>query len=329
MKTIFYSTHAFDQPFFEAAMPEGHTFTFVEEALNLSTAQRATGYEAVALFSNDDASAPVLEALASLGVRYIPLRTVGYDHVDLTAAARLGLRVANVPEYSPYAIAEHGVAMLMMLNRKLYEAQLLLQMQDFRLDSLVGFDLYQKTVGVVGTGKIGFAFARIMHGFGCRLLAYDPQPNPKAEQIGMRYVSLDTLLAESDVVSLNCPLNAHTRNLLDTPQFARMKKGAILINTARGGVVSTEALLEALETGHLGGACLDVYDREKGLFFYDHRTTTLTDQNYARLRSFKNVLITGHQAFLTREALQGITDATMRNLSEWGQKGIATNEVAA
>jgi D-lactate dehydrogenase len=145
----------------------------------------------------------------------------------------------------------------------------------------------------------------------------------------MPYVSLDALLAESDVVSLNCPLNAHTRNLLDTPQFARMKKGAILINTARGGVVSTEALLEALETGHLGGACLDVYDREKGLFFYDHRTTTLTDQNYARLRSFKNVLITGHQAFLTREALQGITEATMANLSEWKQQGIATNEVEA
>lgn len=329
MKTIFYSTYAFDRPFFEAAAPEGHTFRFVPEALRLSTTSLAEGYEAVALFSNDDASAPVLEALASLGVRYISLRTVGYDHVDLKAAARLGLRVANVPEYSPYAIAEHGVAMLMMLNRKLYEAQLLLQMQDFRLDSLVGFDLYQKTVGVVGTGKIGFAFARIMHGFGCRLIAYDPQPNPKAEQIGMQYVSLDALLAESDVVSLNCPLNAHTRNLLDTPQFARMKKGAILINTARGGVVSTEALLEALETGHLGGACLDVYDREKGLFFYDHRTTTLTDQNYARLRSFKNVLITGHQAFLTREALQGITAATMRNLSEWGQKGIATNEVAA
>lgn len=329
MKTIFYSSHAFDRPFFEAAMPESHIFCFVQEALNLSTTSLAEGYEAVALFSNDDASAPVLEALASLGVRYISLRTVGYDHVDLAAAARLGLRVANVPEYSPYAIAEHGVAMLLMLNRKLYEAQLLLQIQDFRLDSLVGFDLHQKTVGVVGTGKIGFAFARIMHGFGCRLLAYDPQPNPKAEQIGMPYVSLDTLLAESDVVSLNCPLNAQTRNLLDTPQFARMKKGAILINTARGGVVSTEALLEVLENGHLGGACLDVYDREKGLFFYDHRGSILTDRNYARLRSFKNVLITGHQAFLTREALQGITAATMANLSEWKQKGVATNEVEA
>lgn len=194
--------------------------------------------------------------------------------------------------------------MLMALNRKLHEAELLIQMQDFRLDTLVGFDLHGKTVGIVGTGKIGMAFARIMHGFGCRLLGFDPAPHPNAHEIGLNYATMEQLLAQSEVVALNCPLNEHTLRMIGRPQFAAMKPGAILINTARGAVIDTDALIEYLESGHLGGACLDVYEREKGLFFFDWRDRIIRDPVYTRLRGFKNVLITAHQAFLTREALQ-------------------------
>jgi len=232
-----------------------------------------------------------------------------------------------VPEYSPYAIAEHSVALLMALNRKIIPSQLLMQMQDFRLDTLIGFDLRGKTVGVVGTGKIGFAFAQIMHGFGCKLLAYDPSPNENADRIGMTYVSMDELLRHSDVISLNCPLNEHTANLIDDREFALMKQGVFFINTARGGVVNTDALIKHLENGKIGAAGLDVYDKEQGLFFKDHRNSRLSDANFARLRSFTNVLITGHQAFLTNEALGGIAGTTIFNLDCWSKGEASKNEV--
>jgi len=219
------------------------------------------------------------------------------------------------------------VALLMALNRKIYESQLLMQMQDFRLDTLIGFDLRGKTVGVIGTGKIGFAFAQIMHGFGCQLLAFDPEPNPKAASIDMQYVPMEELLRQSDVISLNCPLNEHTLNLLDEAEFAQMKKGVFLINTARGGVLNTDVLLKYLENGTIGAAGLDVYDKELGLFFKDHRFTRLNNVNFARLRSFKNVLITGHQAFLTNEALGGIASTTIHNLDCWAAGKPSENEV--
>lgn len=327
MKVLAYSTHGFDQPFLEEAAKNKHHFSFTEAPLNENTVEMAKGYDAVALFSSDNANANVIEKLAEYQVKYITLRSVGYDHVDLQKAHEFGIKVANVPEYSPYAIAEHGVALLLALNRKLYKAESLIQLQDFRLDTLVGFDLNNKTVGVIGTGKIGFAFAKIMNGFGCKLLAYDPVENPSAKDINMEYTSLNFLLKNSDVVSLNCPLNEKTHYLLDKKEFASMKKGSILINTARGAVVNTNALIESIENEHLGGACLDVYEKEKGLFFNDHRNSVLKDPIYSRLRSFPNVIITGHQAFLTREALIGIAETTSYNLSSWENNGTCKNDL--
>ena len=328
MQTLVYSSHPFDQPFLERAAETANlNLTFTENRLDRDSVELAAGYETLSLFSNDDASADILKRLAGLGVKGLALRSVGYDHVDLKAAAALGIKVANVPEYSPYAIAEHAVAMLMALNRKLHEAELLIQMQDFRLDTLVGFDLHGKTIGVIGTGKIGMAFARIMHGFGCRLLGFDPTPHPQAHEINLEYVALDQLLQRSDIVALNCPLNEHTLRMIGGPQFALMKPGAILINTARGAVIDTDALIAHLESGHLGGACLDVYEREKGLFFFDWRDRIILDPVYTRLRGFKNVLITGHQAFLTREALQGIADTTAANIACWSRGNRSPNEL--
>lgn len=327
MKVLAYSIHGFDQPFLEKASKNKHQFSFTEKLLTEETAEMAKGFDAVALFSSDDASAKVLEKLAQYQVKYITLRSVGYDHVDLKKAHKLELKVANVPEYSPYAIAEHGVAMLMALNRKLHQAELLIQLQDFRLDTLVGFDLHKKTIGVIGTGKIGFAFARIMNGFGCRLLAYDPIQHPDAATINMEYTSLEYLLKNSDVVSLNCPLNEASHYLIDKKELKWMKPDSILINTARGAIVNTNALIESLENSHIGGACLDVYEKEKGLYFIDHRNSVLKDPIYSRLRSLPNVLITGHQAFLTHEALTGITNVTISNLSHWEEKGKNDNEL--
>ncbi|MDT8411624.1 MAG: 2-hydroxyacid dehydrogenase [Vicingaceae bacterium] len=327
MKVLAYSTHGFDQPFLEEAAKNKHHFSFTEAPLNENTVEMAKGYDAVALFSSDNANAEVIGKLAEYQVKYITLRSVGYDHVDLQKAHEIGIKVANVPEYSPYAIAEHGVALLLALNRKLHKAESLIQLQDFRFDTLVGFDLYNKTIGIIGTGKIGFAFAKIMNGFGCKLLAYDPVKNPSAEEINMDYTTLEILLKNSDVVSLNCPLNEKTHYLLDKKEFASMKKGSILINTARGAVINTNALIESIENEHLGGACLDVYEKEKGLFFNDHRNSVLKDPIYSRLRSFPNVIITGHQAFLTREALIGIAETTSYNLSCWENNDTCENDL--
>lgn len=327
MKVLFYNIQNYDKPFIETANQGKHELHFCPEALDESTVHLAEGMNAVSLFSNDDGSENVLKKLHDMNIKHIALRCVGFNHVDTKAARRLGISVANVPEYSPYAIAEHSVALLMALNRKIYESQLLMQLQDFRLDTLIGFDLRGKTIGVIGTGKIGFAFAQIMNGFGCKLLAFDPEPHPKAASIGMNYVSLEQLLSESDVVSLNCPLNEHTKNLLDEKEFATMKTGVYLINTARGGVVNTEVLIKYLANGKIGAAGLDVYDKEQGLFFKDHRNTRLNDSNFARLRSFKNVLITGHQAFLTNEALNGIASTTIYNLDCWHAGRASENEV--
>ena len=224
MKTLLYSIHSFDKPFLEKEGDAKHELVFTAEALRMDTVGLAKGYEAVSLFSNDDASAPILKALFKIGVKYIALRSVGHDHVDLECAEQLGLKVVNVPEYSPYAIAEHGVAMLLMLNRHLYEAQLKIQTQDFRLDGLVGFDLKGKTVGIIGVGNIGYAFAKIMNGFGCKILAYDPIINKNLESIPIEYVSMNKLLSKSDIISLNCPLNKKTKYLIDDSEFDQMKE---------------------------------------------------------------------------------------------------------
>lgn len=329
MKVISYSTKVYDRKYLSQAAAGKHDFVFSDKRLTLETAFLAEGCEAVTLFTSDIASGEVLQSLSAIGVKYVALRSAGYDHADLSIAGKLGIRIANVPEYSPYSIAEHAVAMLMAANRKLIESQLLLQLHDFRLDTLVGFDVHGKTVGVVGTGKIGIAFAKIMIGFGAVVLATDPVRNPDVEKLGIKYVPFENLVETSDIISIHCPLNTSTRDLFAAAQFAGMKKGITLINTSRGGIVSTRDLLEAIEKGIIGYACLDVYDKEKGMFFEDHRDTVLTDPEFARLRSYKNVLITGHQSFLTHEALTGIAETTISNIDFWGQGLKSPNELHA
>jgi D-lactate dehydrogenase len=316
MKVLVYSARPYDQPVLQA-VAGNHELLFSERRLTRATAQFAEGCDAVALFTSDDASAAVLDKLSSCGVRNIALRSVGYDHIDLKRATTLGIRVANVPEYSPYSVAEHAVALLMALNRKLIESQYLISLQDFRIDSLKGFDIHGKCVGIIGTGKIGMAFARIMLGFGAKVVACDPQVSPQALELGIEFLPLETVLKRSDILSIHCPLNPETRYLISHDEFKVIKKGAIVINTSRGAVVNTVALIEALDIGQLGGACLDVYEFEKGLFFEDHRSDIIHDVHFARLRNFNNVIITGHQGFLTSDAINEIARTTIGNLDAW------------
>lgn len=328
MKTLVYSIHGFDKPFLERAAQGKYALVFTEQPLNKTTANLANGFDAVALFTSDNASAEVLEELSNYGVKFIALRSVGYDHIDLEKAKQLGIKVANVPEYSPYAIAEHAVALIMALNRKILLSQKLMNKNDFRLDQLIGFDLHGKVIGIIGTGKIGAAFAKIMHGFGCKLIAYDIEENQELiHQTNISYTSLSELCKSSDVISVNCPLNTETKYLFNKSAFSQMKKGVVFINTARGGIVNTIDLIEALDIGTVAAAGLDVYENEKPIFFYDHTDSQINDAIFQKLRSYPNVLLTGHQAFLTNEALQGIADTTIANLNGWSNNQISKNEL--
>lgn len=328
MKTLIYSIHGFDKSFLKKSAVGKHELVYTEKRLNASTAHLAKGYEAIAVFSSDIASAEVLEQLKEYGVNYIATRSVGYDHIDLEKAKELGIKVANVPSYSPYAIAEHAVTLLMTINRKIRLSQSLMQQNDFRLDQLIGFDIHGKTIGIVGTGKIGEAFARIMHGFGCQLLAYDIEENKDLiRTTGIQYVSLEEVCKAADVISVSCPLNKATRYLFNKTVFAHMKKGVVFINTARGGIVNTTDLLDALDQGIVSSAGLDVYEQEKPIFFNDLTQQTIEDELFERLRNHPQVLLTGHQAFLTNEALQGISDTTVCNLTEWERDGRSENDL--
>nr|WP_314895579.1 2-hydroxyacid dehydrogenase [uncultured Flavobacterium sp.] len=328
MKVLVYSVFGFDKPFLKKAAHGNHELVFTGQSLNKSTVNFAKGFDAVSLFTSDDASEAVLEKLYSYGVKYIALRSVGYDHVDLARAKSLAMKVANVPAYSPHAIAELAVALVLALNRKLVLGQMLMQIGDYRLDHLIGFDLYGKTVGVVGTGKIGAAFARIMHGFGCNILAFDIEENKELmDEIPVTYASLEDVCKNSDVISVHCLLKGTTNHLFNKTTFSLMKKGLIFINTARGGIVNTEDLLEAVENKTLAAVGLDVYEKEKPIFFQDHTDAPISDALFLKLRSYPNVLITGHQGFLTNEALEGIAHATIANLNAWAYNGISENEV--
>ncbi|OTA97863.1 hypothetical protein M434DRAFT_391482 [Hypoxylon sp. CO27-5] len=287
-----------------------------EFALSLETVPLTQGASAICVFVNDDLSADVLEALHKGGVRAILLRCAGYNNVDLQAAQRLGLFVANVPSYSPEAVAEFAVAQIQTLNRNTHRAYNRVREGNFSLQGLLGRTLHGKTVGVIGTGRIGVAFARIMHGFGCRILAYDPFENDAFKQYGT-YTDLDTLLSESDFVSLHCPLTDKTRHIINTKTLSKMKKGAMLVNTSRGGLIKTKAVIAALKSKHLGGLALDVYEGESALFYDDHSGHIIEDDELMRLTTFHNVLVCGHQAFFTEEALREIADGTIRNLSDF------------
>lgn len=273
MRTLIYSSQTYDRESFLAAqVPADIELHFQPARLTLDTVALAEAYEVVCAFINDDLSAPVLEQLAAGGTRLIALRSAGFNHVDLAAARRLGLGVVRVPAYSPHAVAEHAVALILSLNRHLHRACNRTRDGDFSLHGLTGFDLVGKTVGVVGTGQIGATFARIMAGFGCKLLAYDPYPNPQVEALGARYLPLDALLAEAHIISLHCPLNDDTRHLINPASLSRMQRGAMLINTGRGALVNTPALIDALKSGQLGYLGLDVYEEEASCFSKTVRT---------------------------------------------------------
>ncbi len=319
MRVILFSSRQYDRDTFnEANTAFAYRLHFQESRLDAETAILAHGYDVVCPFVNDIVNAAVLEKLADGGTRLVALRSAGFNHVDLSAAARLGVTVTHVPAYSPHAVAEHAVGMILALNRRLPRAAARTREGDFSLSGLLGFDLHGKTVGVIGTGVIGCAFGRIMAGFGTKLLAYSP-PKPAAEMLalGARYVPLETLLAESDIVSLHCPLLPDTYHLIDALALTRMKRGAMLINTGRGGLVESHALVGALKSGHLGHLGLDVYEEEGGLFFEDHSDSPLQDDVLARLLTFPNVMVTAHQAFFTREALMEIARTTLGNARDW------------
>lgn len=328
MRILVYSTHGFDKPFLQKAAEGKHEIFFIETSLEETTAHLADGFDAVALFTSDNASGKVIEQLHKGGVRFIALRSVGYDHVDIKKAKDLDIKVANVPAYSPYAIAEHAVALLLALNRKLLKANTLMDNNDFRLDDLVGFDLHGKTIGVIGTGKIGASFARIMNGFGCNLLAYDIETNPELmQQVSIKYTTLEDICKNADVISICCPLNEKTKYMFNKTTFSLMKKGVVLINTARGGIVNTLDLIDAIDLGVVAGAGLDVYEYEKPIFFKDHSSTEIKDDIFEKLRSYENILITGHQAFLTNEALGGIANTTIDNLDQWERNAVSKNQI--
>jgi len=327
MRVIFFSSQTYDRDSFLALSGASDLELHFQPArLNLDTAPLAHRHEVLCAFINDDLSAPVLEELAAGGTRLIALRSAGYNHVDLDAAARLGLCVVRVPAYSPHAVAEHAVALVLALNRRLHRAYNRTREGDFSLHGLTGFDLVGKTVGVVGTGQIGATFARIMAGFGCQLLAYDPFPNPELLALGARYLSLPELLAQSRIISLHCPLTAETHHLINRDSLAHLQPGAMLINTGRGGLVDTPALIDALKDGQLGYLGLDVYEEEAQVFFEDRSDLPLQDDVLARLLTFPNVIITAHQAFLTHEALAAIATTTLDNIAAWSA-GTPQNQV--
>ncbi|MET0397084.1 MAG: 2-hydroxyacid dehydrogenase [Longimicrobiaceae bacterium] len=316
MRIAVFSTRRYDRESMEAAnATHGHELVFLEPRLTPETAPLARGFPAVCAFVNDQLPAGVLRTLAEGGTGLVALRSAGFNHVDLRAAGELGMTVTRVPAYSPYAVAEHAVGLILALDRKIHRAYNRVREGNFSLDGLLGFDLHGRTVGVVGTGKIGEVFARMMAGFGCRLLAADPYPRPEVAALGVRYVPLDTLFAEADVVALHCPLTPETHHVVDAAALARMKDGVMLVNTGRGALVDTRAVIDALKRGKIGALGLDVYEEEAELFFEDHSGDVIADDVFARLLTFPNVLVTAHQGFFTEEALRAIAETTLANVS--------------
>jgi D-lactate dehydrogenase len=328
MNVTIFSTLAFERPFLEEANAGRHQLHFFDAPLSAQTVPLAQGSQAICVFAPDDVSAPLLDQLWAHGVRHVAVRSAGYDNVDLLAAHRLGVGVANVPDYSPHAIAEHAVVLMLALARHLRQANEQLRVNDFCLDKLIGFELYGKTVGILGVGHIGAVVARILHGFGCRLLGVDVQPNAELTQrYDLEYVTLPELCAQADIITVHTPLTAQTRHLLDDAVLASLKPGAMLINTGRGGVLDTDAALRALASGQLGYLGLDVYEAEKGLFFADHTRDPLRDAAFAQLLTYPNVLVTGHQGYLTREALTNIATAVVASLDAWALGQPAPHEL--
>lgn len=323
-KIAFFDTKPYDRIWFDRLSGEYEVnIKYYESKLSQDTAVLARGCKAVCAFVNDEINAPTIEGLSDVGVELLAMRCAGYNNVDLKKADGL-LKVARVPEYSPHAVAEHAMALLLTLNRKTHKAYIRTRDYNFSLEGMCGFDLFGKTVGVVGTGKIGRAFIDICRGFGMRILAYDPYP---AKDIGAEYVDIDTLCREADVISLHCPLTPESKHIISAETIRKLKSTAIIVNTSRGELIDSEELLKALMEKRIGGACLDVYEEESDIFFDDNSDTVHRDETLAILLSLPNVIISSHQAFLTGEALEGIARVTLQNISEFTKSGKVNNEV--
>lgn len=314
MTIAFFSALPFEQTWFNQ-FADGHQITYIQQPLTLDTVPLAAGHKAVCAFVNDDLSRPVLTKLRNVGVGVVGMRCIGLDNVDQEAMTDLNMTLLHIPGYSPHSVAEHAVALLLGVVRHMSRASEAIHRGDFRIDELMGFDLYGKTVGIIGTGHIGRAFAQIMQGFGCKRLAYDIRPDRRLLESGVQYLSLRELLAQSDIVSLHCPLTPLTDQLIHEQTLSVMKPGAILVNTGRGRLVNTEAVLQALDSGHLAGYAADVYERERAYFHYDFSSKPITDELLNRLRYHPKVLLTAHQGFLTQEALRQIARSLLRQFS--------------
>lgn len=317
MKLAIYSTKQYDKKYFEQVNLEyGFDVEFFDFLLTEQTAKTAKGFDGVCLFVNDVGNRAVLEELKNEGVKFIALRCAGFNNIDLEAAKELDMPVVRVPAYSPEAVAEHAIGMMMCLNRRIHRAYQRTRDANFSLEGLTGFTMYGKTAGVIGTGKIGIAALRILKGFGLRLLAFDPYPSQAALDLGVEYVSLSTLFEQSDIISLHCPLTPENYHLINSSAFAQMKNGVMIINTSRGGLIDSQAAIDALKHQKIGALGMDVYENERDLFFEDKSNDVIQDDVFRRLSACHNVLFTGHQAFLTAEALTSIAETTLENLRQ-------------
>ena len=317
MKVAIFSAKKYDREFLNTANASRHELRFFEPHLNEETVGLAAGFEAVCVFVNDHVDVTVIARLRSLGVRLIALRCAGYNNVDFSAATKEGITVVRVPAYSPSAVAEHTIALMLALNRKVHRAYNRVREGNFALDGLVGFDMHGKTVGLIGTGQIGAEVALILNGFRCPTLAFDPFPNEACRSLAVRYVDLNELLAQSDIITLHCPLTPENKHLINAQALEKMKQGVMLINTSRGALLDTVAIIDGLKTGKIGYLGLDVYEEEGDIFFEDRSGLILSDDVFARLLTFPNVIITGHQGFFTREALLNIAATTMNNITKF------------
>lgn len=329
MKVAVFSTKPYDRQFLiKVNQQHDHELEFFQPTLDEHTVALAQGFEAVCVFVNDRLNRQTIEALSQQGVKLIALRCAGYNNVDLDAAEEFKLDVVRVPAYSPYAVAEHAIGLILTLNRKIHRAYYRVREGNFALNGLLGFDLHGRTAGIIGTGKIGQIAGQILHGFGCHILAYDLYPNPEfAEKYG-EYVSLEELLSRSDIISLHCPLTDDTYHLIDDTAIAMMKPGVMLVNTSRGGLVDTQAVLKGLKSKQIGHLALDVYERESKMFFEDRSAEIIHDDIFERLLTFPNVIITGHQAFFTAEALDNIAQTTLSNITAIATQQPCSNTVS-
>jgi D-lactate dehydrogenase len=326
MKIAVFSACKYDQEFLET-YNTGNELRFYDSPLNLENVALTKGFDALCLFVNDKADSSVLSALKENGVKLILLRCAGFNNIDLKAAAETGIKALRVPAYSPEAVAEHAMAMILTLNRKTHKAYNRVREGNFSLDGLMGFNLHESKVALIGTGNIGSAFFRILKGFGCQIAAYDPYPNESLIAEGLTYGTLEEVLFDAEVVSLHCPLSQENHHMINTNTLKLFKKGAMLINTSRGGLVATADVIAALKTGQLGYLGLDVYEQESNLFFHDLSGDIIQDDLISRLISFPNVLITSHQGFFTREAMEQIATITFGNADAFATGGVLKNEV--